>query len=625
MQRYLIIGSGIAGMTAAETIREHDPDGSITMVTEETVPFYNRIRLCDYLAGELPESDLPGVTPEWYEEKRITVKLATHIAGVDANIGVAVTAQGEALTWDKLLIATGGSPHLPDIQRIRKKGVFTLRTLTDAKAILARLPTVRNVVIIGGGLLGLEAAHAFIKRGKKVTILESAMRILPRQLDAKGAELLMEKMVGMGFHFHTDVVAREITGDDEATGVITSNGTLIPADMVLVSAGIKPNTGLAEAPEIPFKNGIPVNNRMETQTPGIFAAGDCAAFHGIIHGIWATGMAQGRIAGLNMTGKATDYQDPAFSTRLKVTGIALGSVGAVDAKAAHDAVIRSGDAVYKKSVFHQGALIGCQMVGDTDYFDEMEKLIKSGHPLSPSERRDVEQNLKRKRGVGSSMKKFVCTVCGYVHEGSAPPEKCPQCGVPAAKFTPLAEAPPAPQWVCAICGYLHDQGPLPDACPQCKAPKEKFKPQGGGSTPAWADEHVIGVAQGVDPEILAGLRANFVGECTEVGMYLAMSRQADREGYPEVAEAYKRIAFEEAEHAAKFAELLGEVVTADTRTNLARRVEAEHGACQGKKDLATRAKQLNLDAIHDTVHEMCKDEARHGQAFSGLLNRYFDK
>jgi len=140
---------------------------------------------------------------------------------------------------------------------------------------------------------------------------------------------------------------------------------------------------------------------------------------------------------------------------------------------------------------------------------------------------------------------------------------------------------------------------------------------------SWADEHRIGVAKGVDPEILEGLRANFAGECTEVGMYLAMSRQADREGFPEAAEAYKRIAFEEAEHAAKFAELLGEVVDPCTKTNLAKRVEAEHGATAGKLAIAKRAKELGLDAIHDTVHEMCKDEARHGAAFLGLLKRYF--
>lgn len=178
------------------------------------------------------------------------------------------------------------------------------------------------------------------------------------------------------------------------------------------------------------------------------------------------------------------------------------------------------------------------------------------------------------------------------------------------------------KFACTICGYVHEGSSAPECCPQCKAPASKFVEQSGGDL-TWADEHRIGVAQGVDPEILEGLRANFMGECTEVGMYLAMSRQADREGFPEIAEAYRRIAFEEADHAARFAELLGEVVAPCTRTNLQKRVDAEHGACKGKKDLATRAKQLNLDAIHDTVHEMCKDEARHGSAFAGLLKRHF--
>ena len=180
------------------------------------------------------------------------------------------------------------------------------------------------------------------------------------------------------------------------------------------------------------------------------------------------------------------------------------------------------------------------------------------------------------------MKKFICPVCGYVHEGNRPPEKCPQCGCPA----------------------------------------EKFKEQGGEEL-TFACEHEVGIAKDLDASVVEGLRMNFTGECTEVGMYLAMSRVADREGYPEVAEAYKRIAFEEAEHAAKFAELLGEVVTDSTKKNLELRVAAEHGATAGKLDLAKKAKELGYDAVHDTVHEMAKDEARHGKAFNGLLNRYF--
>lgn len=179
------------------------------------------------------------------------------------------------------------------------------------------------------------------------------------------------------------------------------------------------------------------------------------------------------------------------------------------------------------------------------------------------------------------------------------------------------------KYVCSICGYTHEGDSAPDFCPQCKAPASKFIEQVDNGELAYADEHRIGVAIDVDAEIKEGLEQNFMGECTEVGMYLAMSRQADREGYPEIAEAYKRIAFEEAEHAAKFAELLGAVVTDSTKKNLELRVAAEHGACEGKKAIATRAKELGLDAIHDTVHEMCKDEARHGKAFAGLLKRYF--
>ena len=179
------------------------------------------------------------------------------------------------------------------------------------------------------------------------------------------------------------------------------------------------------------------------------------------------------------------------------------------------------------------------------------------------------------------MKKWVCPVCGYVHEGDVPPEKCPQCGVPGAKFT-------------------EQKGEM-----------------------SWAAEHVVGVAKGVDERILDGLRANFNGECSEVGMYLAMARVAHREGYPEIGEYWRRAALEEAEHAAKFAELLGEVVTDSTKKNLEMRVEAENGATAGKMEIAKLAKELGLDAIHDTVHEMARDEARHGKAFKGLLERYF--
>lgn len=180
------------------------------------------------------------------------------------------------------------------------------------------------------------------------------------------------------------------------------------------------------------------------------------------------------------------------------------------------------------------------------------------------------------------MKQYRCTVCGHIYEGENPPEKCPACGVGAEKFVPVS-----------------------------------------AQEQAYASEHVLGVASGVSEEILAGLRANFAGECTEVGMYLAMARVADREGYPEISEAFRRYAFEEADHAARFAELLGEVLTPSTKRNLELRASAEFGATEGKTKLARLAKAQSLDAIHDAVHEMARDEARHGKGFAGLLRRYF--
>ena len=179
------------------------------------------------------------------------------------------------------------------------------------------------------------------------------------------------------------------------------------------------------------------------------------------------------------------------------------------------------------------------------------------------------------------------------------------------------------KWVCLVCGYVHTGDQPPEACPQCKAPASKFSEQKAGAS--FASEHTVGIAKGVDADIVKDLQAHFTAECCEVGMYLAMGRVAYREGYPEIGANWEKAAYEEAEHAAKFAELLGEVITDSSKKNLEMRVEAEHGACAGKFDLAKRAKQQDLDAIHDTVHEMARDEARHCAGFKGLLERYFSK
>jgi len=241
----------------------------------------------------------------------------------------------------------------------------------------------------------------------------------------------------------------------------------------------------------------------------------------------------------------------------------------------------------------------------------------------------------KKKPAPAKKNGWVCSVCGYVYEGEEMPEDflCPLCRHGKKDFV-KQDAAPAPvkaesgassgaKWVCSVCGYVHEGEEAPEACPVCKVSKDKFVKQGAEMT--WAAEHIVGIANDAPEEIKEGLRANFMGECTEVGMYLAMARAAHREGFPEIGEYWKKAAYEEAEHAAKFAELLGEVVSDSTEKNLAVRVEAENGATAGKAELAVRARELNLDEIADTVFEMARDEARHGKAFEGLLKRYFGK
>ena len=303
-------------------------------------------------------------------------------------------------------------------------------------------------------------------------------------------------------------------------------------------------------------------------------------------------------------------------------------------------VARSANGLYYLT-HYANAYISCRVVESMDLGSHTLFIaeVTDAEVLSPEEActySHYQSDIKPKPAPAAK-KGWVCSVCGYVHEGEELPDDfiCPLCKHGKEDMKPLAAAPvseekPAPaapadeggaKWVCSVCGYAHEGSEPPEVCPLCKAPAEKFMKQAGERV--WAAEHVVGVAKGAPEEIIQGLRENFAGECSEVGMYLAMARVAHREGYPEIGLYWEKAAYEEAEHAAKFAELLGEVVTTSTKKNLEMRVDAENGATAGKFELAKKAKELNLDAIHDTVHEMARDEARHGKAFEGLLKRYF--
>ncbi len=378
MPDYLIIGNGVAGTTAAENIRKQDTHGSITILTDETLPFYSRIRLIDYLAGTVDEEKLLIKKSTWYETQQISLETGVQVTGADGKKKQLSLAGGRNIDFDKLLLATGSHAFLPPIAGSDIPGVFTLRTIADAKAIVAYAEKVDTVIMVGGGLLGLEAGHSLLKRGKKVVVVEFFPRLLPRQLDNKGAKRLREIMEQMGFSFHLDAMTKRISGTDRVEGICLEKGTEIQGQMVVVSAGVRPNLDLAKQLGLTCDKGIIVDDMLETSVPGIYAAGDVVQHQEMLYGIWPAAMQQGKIAGINMAGGESLYQGTTMSNQLKVAGIDLAAAGEIDAEGRFEAKVVSSGAVYKKLVLDQHRIIGCIMLGDTTGFNTVTRYITEG-------------------------------------------------------------------------------------------------------------------------------------------------------------------------------------------------------------------------------------------------------
>lgn len=377
MKQYLIIGNGAAGTMAAEAIRQTDRDGKIVLLTKEALPFYSRMRLPEYVAGRIPEKDLIIKKPDWYKERAIDLRMETTVARVDFKAKQALTDTNEVFSYDRLLLAAGSASFIPPVEGRDKENVFSLRSVADA-GILANLPPkLERVVVIGGGLLGLEAGAALLAQGRKVTVVEFFDRLLPRQLDVQGANLLQGLMESMGFEFRLGQVTEEITGEEAVAGVRLKSGELLKADVVVFAAGVRSDLALVQGSAIETDKGIVVDERMETSLSGVFAAGDVAQYDGINFCIWPEAVEQGRVAGINMAGGEADYRTIAPSNRLKVAGIAVASAGEIDAdnKFLSDTSIQ-GD-VYKKIVTNdKGGTIGCIMIGDLSEFNTIVKTIK---------------------------------------------------------------------------------------------------------------------------------------------------------------------------------------------------------------------------------------------------------
>jgi nitrite reductase (NADH) large subunit len=382
MAHYVIIGNGVAGTTAAENIRKLDQAGEITVVTEESTPFYYRMRLPDFLSGDIAEDKLTAKKDQWYKDQGIDLKLRTRVQGADPGEKAIHTQSGSEIPYDRLLIATGSRSFIPPMKGADKKGVFALRTIQDARDIVAWAKDIRKVVLIGGGLLGLEAGNALRKFGKNLTVVEFFPRLLPRQLDVAGGGRLQKIMEGMGFSFRLGAKTQEIKGEDRVTGVLLEGGEMLPAEMVIVSAGVRPALELAEALGLDHDKGVKVDERMRTSQSGIYAAGDVAEFKGIPYGIWTAATEQGQIAGTNMAGGDALYKGTVMANTLKVIGIDLASAGDIDAENKLESKVLTDEKVYKKVVLENGQIVGCIMLGDTKGFTKITKMMAEKQNVS---------------------------------------------------------------------------------------------------------------------------------------------------------------------------------------------------------------------------------------------------
>ena len=366
MRRYIIVGNGVAGTTAAEKIRENDESGKIDIFTDEPLPHYTRIRLPDLLAGAAEEKDLVLHRESWYEERKIELHLEEAIKEIEPDKREVGSTKGNRYGYDRLLLATGGHSFIPPIQGVEKEGVFALRSIGDAQRIKEYANKATQVLVIGGGLLGLEAGNGMRRSGLRVRVVEFFPRLLPRQMDVPGAELLKRQMEAMGFTFSLGAKSKEIMGGPKVEGLSLEDGTSIPCDMILISAGVRPNLELARGLGLEIDKGVIVNDRMEAEIASIYAAGDLVQHRGQYYGIWPAAERQGEIAGINMAGGEELYEGTVMSNRLKVAGIDLVSSGEIDVDGQFESLVKRDEDkyIYRKLIFKDGVIIGCILLGD---------------------------------------------------------------------------------------------------------------------------------------------------------------------------------------------------------------------------------------------------------------------
>ncbi len=374
----VIVGGGLAGTLAAKTLRELDPAAGIEIVGEERYPYYPRPNLVEFLAGRMPKDRIFAFPEGWAERQRIGVRFGVEAVGFDPAGRTVGLSTGESLPYDALLLATGARPVRPPVAGVERKGVFVLRTLDDAEALLDHLRDHRRTVVLGGGLLGLEIARALRGRGAEVLVVEFFDRLLPRQLDRAAAGILQAQIEASGIAVRLGSAAREVLGEDGARGLRFGPGDEVVADTVVIAAGIAPEIGLARAAGLSVGRGVVVGDRMETSAPGVFAAGDAAEHAGRIYGIIPAAFEQARAAAHAMLGLDKPYGGTVPSNTLKVHGLHVTSAGDFEAEGpGHESLVRSDAAAgtYKKLVLREGRLVGAIWMGTNKGAAEIGRLV----------------------------------------------------------------------------------------------------------------------------------------------------------------------------------------------------------------------------------------------------------
>jgi nitrite reductase (NADH) large subunit len=380
VRHHVIVGAGVAGIEAAAAVRAADAEGRISVLTDEDWPYYSRMRIGEVVDGRSPPEKLFLRLPAWYEEQRIALRQGVRVEGVDAAKARLHLADGDDLSYDTLLLATGARPFVPPFPGADLAVVRTLRRMDDAVALRDRIPEMRRAVVIGGGLLGLELAASLAATDLDVTVVEVADRLLPRQLDPAGGALVRELLERRGIAFRLSETVARVTPDADGARVEPEDGNALPADLVLVSAGVRPVVDLARDAGARVEKGIVVDDRLATTLPGVFAAGDCAEHRGELYGIWPASGEQGRAAGRAMAGADASYTGSVRMTTLKVAGIGVFATGRTGDEDGEVEAGRDGDDYRRVVRDADGRLVGATLVGDLTERRAIVAAMSTGKP-----------------------------------------------------------------------------------------------------------------------------------------------------------------------------------------------------------------------------------------------------